>query len=132
MALELIKDTARVAAYAGVVSRQRPSTKDIVPNNLRRLMKLRDWSQVKLAQESGVSQTHISAILRGDSSCTVEMAEMLAKPFNLNGWHLLIKDLPDELVNSPSLNRLVEAYIGATHDGRDFLDAAVDRELKRQ
>ncbi len=133
MQLGAIKDTARTHPYALVMTRAkaRPSTKDTVPGNLRRLMEVRHWSQVKLAQESGVSQTHISAILRGDSSCTVEMADMLAKPFNLNGWHLLIPNLPDELVNSPSLNRIVQAYIGANTDGREFLDAAVDRELKR-
>jgi transcriptional regulator with XRE-family HTH domain len=132
MQLVAIKDTAKARPYPLVMTKARPSTKEILALNLKRLMGMRKWTQVKMAQESGVSQTHISAILRGDSSCTVETADALAKPFNLTGWHLLIARLPDNLVSSPSLNRLVEAYIDATEDGREFLDAAVDRELKRK
>lgn len=131
MMLATIKDTARLTAYRSVVATHRPKTQDSVAANLRRLMAMVHWSQVKLAKESGVSQTHISAILRGDSSCTVETAEALAKAFGLKGWHLLIPNLPDELVSSPSLFRLVEAYIHSNAAGREFLDAAANRELKR-
>jgi transcriptional regulator with XRE-family HTH domain len=111
---------------------KRPRTHDSVASNLRRLLALRDWSQVKLSHESGISQTHISAILRGESSATVEVAAALAKPFGLNGWHLLIPNLPDELLTSPSLSNLLNAYIDANQAGRDFLDAAAQREIKRK
>lgn len=131
MMLATIKDTARAQAYCSVMASRRPKTQDSVAGNLRRLMTMVHWSQVRLAKESGVSQTHISAILRGDSSCTVETAESLAKAFGLKGWHLLIPNLPDELISSPSLSRLMDAYIHSDAAGRDFLDAAASRELKR-
>ncbi len=131
MSLVAIKDTARAPAYAGFVLKQRPKVGKSVAVNLKRLMAHRRWSQVKLAHESGVSQTHISALLRGDSSCTVDTANALAEPFGLSGWHLQIPELPDDLVISPAIERLVQAYLHASSDGRNFLDAAADRELKR-
>lgn len=132
MALAATKHTAWHPPYCVGMAKHRPATKDSVASNLKRLLLLRDWSQVKLSQESGVSQTHISAILRGESSATVEVAAALAKPFGLNGWHLLIPGLPDELLASPSLSRLISAYIGANEAGRQFLDAAADREINRK
>lgn len=128
------KDTARTSRYAfGMATRrQRPITANSVAKNLKALMEGAGWNQTELARRSGVSQRHISDILNGHAHCTVPFANELAGPFNLHGWHLLLPDLPTDLVASPAIAKLVAAYINADEAGREFLDAAGERELKRK
>lgn len=125
MSLELVKDTARTPRYAGAMAKPRPKTTDSISTNLKRLMTARKWSQSELARLSGVSQTHIGGILRGESDCTVDMANQLAHPFGTTGWVLIMPNLPDELINSTSVQTLMDFYLGADADGREFLDAAM-------
>jgi transcriptional regulator with XRE-family HTH domain len=134
IALDGGKDTARRTEYAFgmAIKRHRPPTQSSVAKNLRALMDSSGWNQSELARRSGVSQRHISDILSNRSNCTVPLANALATPFGLNGWHLLLPDLPTDLVASPAIARLVSAYINADADGREFMDAAAAREAKRK
>ena len=134
IALEVRKDTARVSDYRVQMAtrRQRPHTANSVAKNLRALMAGAGWNQSELGRRSGVSQRHISDILNGHAQCTVPVANELATPFGLKGWHLLLPDLPTDLVASPAIAKLVEAYIKADQAGRDFLDAAGEREIRRK
>ena len=88
------------------------------------------WSQHELAKRSGVSQSQVGNILNRRTSCSVETAEALAKPFGLQGWHLILPNLPDELVHSISIERLVTAYTGAGEETRDYLDRIAEREIQ--
>lgn len=128
------KDTAKGSDYAfGMATRrQRPPTASSVAKNLRALMDAADVNQSELARRSGVSQRHISDIINGNSACTHPIADKLAAPFGLIGWHLLLPDLPKDLVASPAISKLVSAYINADAAGRQFLDAAAEREIKRK
>jgi transcriptional regulator with XRE-family HTH domain len=113
--------------------RQRPVIASSVATNLAVLLRMAmDNNQSELARQSGVSQRHISDIINGRSECTGPIANMLAAPFGLKGWHLQLPNLPKDLVASPAIAKLVEAYISADEAGRDFLDAAANRELKRK
>lgn len=89
------------------------------------------WNQSELGRRSGVSQRHISDILKSHTQCTIPVANDLAAPFGLTGWHLLLPELPKDLVASPAIAKLVAAYIKADEAGREFLDAAAEREIKR-
>lgn len=91
-----------------------------------------DNNQSELARRSGVSQRHISDIVNGLSECTDPIADALALPFGLKGWHLRLPNLKEDLVGSPAIAKLVEAYINADAAGREFLDAAAIREAKRK
>jgi transcriptional regulator with XRE-family HTH domain len=134
IALNAGKDTASPSHYAfGMAQRRhRPHTANSVARNLRALMEGAKCNQSELARQSGISQRHISDILAGHSQCTVPVANQLAAPFGLKGWHLLLPDLPTDLVASPAIARLVAAYISADAAGREFLDAAGEREAKRK
>ena len=134
IALEEGKDTARRTEYAfGMATkRQRPPTSSSVAKNLAMLMEAAGWNQSELGRRSEVSQRHISDILNGRSECTVPIASKLAAPFGLTGWHLLLPDLPKDLVASPAIAKLVSAYIHADEAGRTFMDAAAARETKRK
>lgn len=133
IALEGGKDTARTNEYAFgmAIKRQRPHTFNSVAKNLKALMDGAGMNQSELARQSGISQRHISDILKGNTQCTVPVTNSLAAPFGLTGWHLLLPDLPTDLVASPAIAKLVEAYIKADAAGREFLDAAGEREFRR-
>lgn len=51
------------------------------------------WSQQRLATESGVGQTTISAIERGAMNPTVEVALKLAKTMNTSIDDLFLKEI---------------------------------------
>ena len=91
-------------------------------------MRMKDWTQMELAAKSGVSQRMISHVLSQSTGCSTETAEALAKPFGLTGWHLLVPGLPDELLRSPSLSRLVDTYVQADEKGRSMIDMVAERE----
>lgn len=88
-------------------------------------------SQAALENASGVSQSQISNILRAATGCSIENADALAAVFGLQGWHLLIPSLPDDLINSPSISSLVETYVHADPEGRDTIERVVSREKSR-
>lgn len=128
MQLPLLHQTARERLHHVRVSVKRPTTRETLARNLRVLMGMRDWSQVDLAKKSGVSQRMISHVLKQTTGCSVETADALAKPFNLAGWHLLIPNLPDEILRSPTLSKLVQDYLTATDAGRVMIAMVADRE----
>jgi transcriptional regulator with XRE-family HTH domain len=135
IALDGGKDTARRTDYdfGMAAKRHRPVISSSVSKNLRMLLDLTmEGNQSELARQSGVSQRHISDIINGRTECTYPISAALAAPFGLTGWHLLLPDLPKDLVASPSIARLVSAYINADDAGREFMDAAAAREAKRK
>ena len=109
---------------------KRPTTRSTLIRNLTALMDVRGWNQSELARQSGVSQRMISHLLRDEASCSIETAEALATAFGLNGWHLLLPNLPHDLLDSPSLRRLVDSYISAPQSGRALFDLMAERERK--
>lgn len=111
-----------------MAAKQRPRTRGSIARNLRLLIDHAHWTQRDLETRSGVSQRQISNILTQTTSCSTETADALAKPFGLEGWHLLIPNLPLDLVHSPSIAKLVAAYIRAGQDTRDFIDSVAERE----
>lgn len=128
--LPLLRQTATQRLYRCYVAPKRPSTRETLSKNLRTLMKIRNWTQVQLAEKSGVSQTMISSILAERSGCSVETTDALAHAFGLHGWHLLMAGLTEDLLKSKAVQRLLESYIEATPDGQALIDAMAVRESK--
>jgi transcriptional regulator with XRE-family HTH domain len=128
MALPSPQHTAQEQLYARRVKVERPPVAQILAVNLTALMLRRDWAQAQLAAKSGVSQRHISNVLRKKTSCSVQSLEALAGAFGLPGWLLLIEDLEVELMDSPSIPRLVKHFSSAGPDGRDLVSRQAERE----
>ena len=110
----------------------RPRTRDILARNLRALMDRHEMSERALAQSSGVSQGQINNILNARSSCTIETAEALGQVFGLTGWHLLLHGLSDDLLSSPTIAKMVDAYVKMNGEGREIIDAMIRREGTRK
>jgi len=126
MTLAAIKETARTCLYAFRMKVERLFSGNAVAANLTRLMERREWSQSELSRKSGVSQTHIGAIIRGETECSVEIAAKLAEPFGKTAWHLFIVDLPSDLLHSEDLTKLFATYLEASPVKRHLIDAAAD------
>jgi transcriptional regulator with XRE-family HTH domain len=104
------------------MARERPATRETVARNLKALLRLRNWSQAELARQANLPTRTVNAVVNMEGACTVETAEKLAAPFGLHGWHLLIPDLPDDLMDSPTLSELVESYASLTEGSRELLN----------
>lgn len=113
------------------MAKPRPKTRNILANKLRALMRAADdMTQRELATASGVSQTQIGNIIRGENSPSVEIAEALAKPFGLTGWQLICPHIPDNYKHGAALNKLIVAYVLANDEVRHYLDMIAERERK--
>jgi transcriptional regulator with XRE-family HTH domain len=128
--LSLLRQTATQRLYRCYVAPKRPSTREALSKNLRTLMTIRDWTQVQLAEKSGVSQTMISSVLAERSGCSVETADALAHAFGLTGWHLLMPGLTEDLLKSKAVQKLLESYVNASPEGQTLIDAMATRESK--
>lgn len=109
----------------------RQSTRDNLVSNLRWLMQATNWNQVELAKRSTVSQKSISKILRGEMVPTIELADKLAAAFGLSGWHIIMPDLPRDLVGSTTIEKLFKDFVLSDDDGREMLLRMAAREAKR-
>lgn len=69
-----------------------------VANKIKALRKARNISQHELEERSGVSQSAISSIERGEKAPTIETLQMLA-----NGLRVPVTDLLDE-IEKPAVN----------------------------
>jgi len=56
----------------------------------------RGWTQMQTANKSGISQTMIGKILRGESAPTVDLIEKLAHAFRVSPLEILTEDRPGE------------------------------------
>lgn|SRR6185369_16012904 len=126
--LPLLRQTASQRLYRCYVAPKRPNTRTSLANNLKTLMAIRGWNQVELSRKSGVSQRMISAILSQESGCSVETADALAHTFGLQGWHLIMPNLTEDLLKSKAVQDLFESYVGASKEGRALIDAMALRE----
>lgn len=112
------------------MSKNKSSTAENFANNLRLLMRLSDVNQTKLAKMSGVSQKTISNILKEEQTPTIETAQLLASAFGLEGWHLIMPNLPTDLVTSSTIESLFTSFLGASAGGREMIIKVAEREAE--
>ena len=93
-------------------------------------MDMRGDTTYSLAKRSGVPQGTVSRIILGKNKISIENADKLAAAYGLDGWHLLLRNLDADLLGSPRVEKLYERYLSATAEGRDYIDAVVERESK--
>jgi len=114
-----------------VVSRPLPRT--TLAKNLTSLMRRHHLTQAALAKKAGISQRTISNLLNPDShSPTLESVDAAAAAFGLEGWHLIMPGLLDDLDNGGRIAELVEAYVQSSPDGRDLIQKVAQREAEHQ
>ncbi len=93
-------------------------------------MDLSGFTITELVKRSGVSRRTVAYILKAENATSIETAEALAKPFGLEGWHLIMRNLPHDLKASKSLNTLISNYIDSGAEGRNIIDLMAEREAR--
>lgn len=116
------------ASFLKLIEMSKKSTRDNLVTNVRWLMNEAGWTQVELAERSGVSQTAISKVLRGEMIPTIEFAEKLASAFGLSGWHIIMPDLPGDLLRNGTLEQLFRDFLASSSSGRQFISQVATRE----
>lgn len=105
-------------------------TEKTLSQNLKHLMELSGWNVEEVAKRSGVSKRMVSYVISMERKASITIAEDLAKAFNLEGWHLIMPNLPRDLEQSKALRRLIDDYIGSDNEGRDMISKVAEREAK--
>lgn len=63
-------------------------------------------------------------------SPNMDNVEAIAAAFGLKTWHLLMEDLPDDLLQSRSLEKLTQCYKEATTEGRANIERIAETEVR--
>ena len=108
----------------------RKSTVETLARNLEHLMDISGMNKPALSRKSGVSERMIAYILKGEKTSTIETAQRLAEVFGLEGWHLIMPNLPHDLEHSKRFNKLVQRYLNSSEDGKTMIDMVAERESK--
>ena len=100
----------------------------VVIDNIKKLMRLRGDSIRDLAERSNIHKSTIGNLLSGRHKISVEAADAIARAYGLEGWHLLMPNLSDDLIQSPTISRLVQSYVAADDKGREHICHVAERE----
>lgn len=99
--------------------------------NLNMLMRASgNMSRADLARRSGVSARMVAYICNAEKTTTIETAQALAEVFGLEGWHLIMPNLPDGINRSKKLSMLLENYSGSSKEGKEMITMIAEREAK--
>lgn len=98
--------------------------------NLSYLMDKHQLSCAALAKRSGVSAKTINNMTNTRYNVTLDSVDAVARAFGLSGWHLIMPNLPADLIESRSLENLVTRYAGLPAEGRDQVERTADREAE--
>lgn len=121
---------AKPVNYSSKMANDRKNVSETLIKNLRVLMDDRGWKPKKLSEKSGVSPRMVAYILKGERVCSIEIAEQLANAFGLQGWELLINDMPEHLLKSKKLEKLYKNYAKATMEAQEYIDHIAEREAQ--
>lgn len=108
----------------------RPQPKTSLARNLAHLMERQEHSSHKLAKMAKVSQKAISNILNEKSVAKLDTVDKLASVYGLASWHLILPNLPAELLKPDGLENLFNAYVVSSEDGREHIESVAEREAK--
>ena len=106
------------------------TTSKTLINNLSHLMILYDYDSAKVAKKSGLTKRAVQYYLNGERVPSIEKAEQLASAFGLEGWHLIMPNLPNDISQTKHLRCLVENYLSSSLAGRDVIEMVAEREAK--
>jgi len=96
--------------------------------NLRRLLDARAISQSALHRSSGVTQTALSAILRGQVSPKLSTVDQICRGLRIAPWKIMIPDFPPELLPNERIGRIVSHYARMAEPGRAYIDRVAEQE----
>lgn len=105
-------------------------TVETLARNINFLMGAFSISRAELAKRSGVSPRMVAYICNAEKTATIETAQNLASVFGLEGWHLIMPNLPQDMKKTKHLSALLNNYLKANSEGREMIEKVAERESK--
>ena len=96
--------------------------------NLRYLMDKYDYSGNAIAKKAGVSEKTVSNMLNDRHNVTLDSVQKVAEVFGLDSWHLILPNLPVDLIDTGVGDRLLNNYSNSSQEGRNLIELISDRE----
>lgn len=110
------------------VTKANNKTRETLANNVNYLMEINKDSGESVAKRCGVSPKTVNNVRNTQHSVTLDVIDKIASAFGLNGWHLIMPNLPDDLKSSKQIEKLYSDYTKASADGRDMIEKIAERE----
>lgn len=98
--------------------------------NVRALKERHGDSYRSLSKRSGVPRTTVERVVKGEGGITIETCNQIAAAYGLQGWQLMMKNLPEDMVESKSISKLIEGYFSSSPEGREHITRVAEREAK--
>jgi len=105
---------------------------ETIRDNISRLMKAHGWKPKDLAKHAGISPRHANYVPKGGRSPGVEVLTKIANAFRVTVFQLVTPNLPDDVLFSPSVYRLLRNYADASTEGRELIEMQAQREADIQ
>jgi transcriptional regulator with XRE-family HTH domain len=99
----------------------KPPPRKTLARNLRLLMDASGMNAPEVARRSGVDPKTVNNMVHGRYDPRPEKADQVAQVFGLNGWQLLIPDLPADMLTNGQLESVIRNYVSASAEGRDSI-----------
>lgn len=105
---------------------KRPATRQTLARTLRLLMEKSGLSEAEVSRRSGVSKKSVNNMLNARHAPNLDHVDAVASVFGLNLWHMILPNLPDELIASKSIDDLIAHYSRADQRGRESIDRVAE------
>ena len=99
----------------------RPKPRVTLARNLKALLCASGMKSPEVAKAAGVDAKTMNNMLNGRYDPRPEKVDQVAAVFGLNGWQLLIPDLPEDMLRNGKLEQLIANYVSAGTEGRDSI-----------
>ncbi len=106
----------------------RPLPRETLARNLSYLMDKHGLSCAALAKKSGVSAKTVNNMQQTRFNVTLDSVDAVARVFGLTAWHLIMPNLPSDMLESKTMEQHVAKFCQLPKASRDQVDAFLDRE----
>jgi transcriptional regulator with XRE-family HTH domain len=104
----------------------RPATRQTLARTLRLLMDKTGLSEAEVARRAAISKKSVNNLLHARHAPNLDHVDAVAGVFGLNLWHMILPNLPDELLTSKSIDELIVRYSRADARGRESIDLVAE------
>jgi len=90
------------------------------------------WEELGRRSKGAISGKHIGRIAKDtDQSPTLDALDGIAKAMGVEPWESIVPGIQAEVIRDGSLQKIIETYLSADDEGREFLATVINRESKR-
>lgn len=112
---------------------KKPSSAQVIAQNIRLLMSEHGLSQAALGRKAGVAQTLLSGLLgreEGIKNPQSSTVDKIADAFGIQAWKLMLPNADIALLKDQQLEALIERFTECPIDGRQAILRTAEAEVR--